>query len=498
MEFPRACGILLHPTSLPSRFGIGDLGQAAYAFVDFLEESGAKLWQVLPLGHTSYGDSPYFCVSAFAGNPLLVSPEMLVEDGLLDEADLTDVPDFPVNRVDYGWVIDYKFKLLRKSFDYFQKQGESRLRDQFFRFTEDPATHWWMDDFTLFMAIKAKHDGKSWLEWEDKYRRRDPRTMEHIRQAEEETIEFQKYMQYLFFRQWTAVRNYAHEKGIQIIGDIPIFVAMDSADTWANPDLFYFDSDLHPTVVAGVPPDYFSQTGQLWGNPLYRWDVNEQHGYYWWIERFKMAFAMYDRIRIDHFRGFEAYWEIPAGAETAVEGRWVKGPNERLFFAVQQVLGDLPIIAEDLGVITPEVECLRDMFDFPGMKILQFAFDGDPHNAYLPHNHVQNCVVYTGTHDNETMMGWFKSLPASDQQYVLEYLNPKTKKDLHWHFVRSALASVADTVIIPLQDLLGLGSSARMNTPSIEKGNWRWRFTEDKLTKPLATRLKKLVTLYGR
>ncbi len=497
MKFSRSSGILLHPTSLPSKYGIGDLGQSAYDFVDFMAKSGIKLWQVLPLGYTSYGDSPYFCVSAFAGNPLLVSPGKLVEDKLLPESELEKVPDFPKDKVDFGWVIDYKFELLKKSFDYFQKNGSVELKEQLSRFAESP-TQWWMNNFTLYMAIKKDQGDVSWLEWEPKYRSRDPKALEDAKTSFADTIEFHKYVQYIFFRQWTALKKYTNEKGIEIIGDIPIFVAMDSADTWANTNLFYFDEDQNPFVVAGVPPDYFSKTGQLWGNPLYRWDVNEQQGYRWWIERFKMAFAIFDRIRIDHFRGFESYWEIKADAKTAIKGRWVKGPNEKLFYAVQNELGELPIIAEDLGIITPQVKRLRDMFNFPGMKILQFAFGSGNGNEYLPHNHIENCVIYTGTHDNDTIRGWYKHARPEEKHHLLRYLGMKRGRNIHWHLIQIAMASVADTVIIPMQDFFGLGEEARMNIPSTEEGNWHWRFTADMLTDELGKAVKNLVKYCGR
>lgn len=493
--FPRSSGVLLHPTSLPGRFGIGDLGEPAYRFVDFLVEARQSLWQVLPLGPTGYGDSPYQAFSSFAGNPLLISLEELVKEGALPSDALEVTPRFPDDRVSFGVVIEFKMAILRQSFHYFQEHASRAQRQEFARFCD--AERGWLDDYALFMALKGHHAGAVWNTWEPKIARREPQALARWRQELATPVAFQQYLQYQFFRQWAAVKGYANRQGIRIVGDVPIFVAHDSADVWAHPELFYLDESGSPTVVAGVPPDYFSETGQLWGNPLYRWDVMAQDGYAWWIERMRMAFRLVDVIRLDHFRGFEGYWEVPATERTAVRGRWVKGPGAAFFQALQQALGDVPIIAEDLGVITPEVEALRDGFGFPGMKILQFAFATDSGNEFLPHNYPRHCVVYTGTHDNDTTVGWFHSAPEQERTYCLQYLGTDGR-EIHWDLIRLAMMSVADTVVFPLQDLLGLGTEARMNYPSRLGGNWAWRFTAEMLTEEIRDRLAGLTETYGR
>lgn len=495
MTFTRSSGILLHPTSLPGQFGIGDLGTAAYEFVDFLVASGQRLWQVLPLGPTGYGDSPYQCFSAFAGNPLLISLEELVKEGSLSPSDVADMPRFPVDRVDYGRVIRFKMSILRRSFQQFEAQASWAQQGEFLTFCD--ANQHWLDDYALFMAIKDHFGGAAWSEWDADIATRDPETMARWTEKLEDQVRFYRYLQFQFFRQWLALKRYANQRRIRIIGDIPIFVAYDSADVWSHPDLFYLDEQGRPTVVAGVPPDYFSPTGQLWGNPLYRWDVMAQDSYAWWIERFRAAFKLFDIVRVDHFRGFEAYWEVPATAETAVNGRWVKAPGLAFFQSVEQVLGKLPIIAEDLGVITPEVEAIRDTFGFPGMKVLQFAFDTDATNEFLPHNYERNCVVYTGTHDNDTTRGWFESRSPEVRSFVLKYLGTDGR-NIHWDFIRLALGSVANTAVVPLQDVFGLGTEARMNYPSQSSGNWTWRFAPDMLTDEIATHLYTLAEVYGR
>jgi len=485
----------LHPTSLPGRFGIGDLGEEAYRFVDFLANSGQQIWQVLPLGPTGFGDSPYQCFSAFAGNPLLISPEKLAEEGLLSPADLRDAPSFPAHRVDYGPVIEFKKALLRKSFEQFRGGATPTQREEVEAFCEQHRG--WIYNYALFMALKDAHGGAVWNTWDPNIAARKPEAMNRWKQALSESILFHTYVQVQFFKQWSELKHYANARGIHVIGDLPIFVAHDSADVWAHPDLFFLDKQGQPTVVAGVPPDYFSATGQLWGNPLYRWDVLAQRGYDWWIERFKQAFAMVDRVRLDHFRGFEAYWEVPAMEKTAVRGRWVKGPGADLFNALKKALGALPIIAEDLGVITPEVTALREQFGFPGMKVLQFAFTG-PENTYLPHHFTQNLVVYTGTHDNDTAVGWFTGSSTPEERvYALKYLGTDGSQ-IHWDLIRLAFASVADAAIVPLQDVLGLDTEARMNFPSRASGNWSWRYTPDGLTDEVGEKLGDLTVIYGR
>jgi len=498
MRFPRSGGVLLHPTSFPSRYGIGDLGDAAYDFVDFLVKSKQTLWQVLPLGPTGYGDSPYQSFSAFAGNPLLISPDRLVRDGFLPAEELEDVPDFPAHRVDYGRVIPYKNDLFRRAHAHFQAHGTAEQREAFERFCTEHAG--WLEDFALFMALKAyhaQHDSGVWNTWPRDIVRREPAAMQRWAQRLAGEIAFHKFQQFLFFRQWLELKAYANERGIRIIGDVPIFVALDSADVWANQELFYLKENGEPSVVAGVPPDYFSETGQRWGNPLYRWERMAEDGYSWWAARLRMALTQADIVRLDHFRGFEAYWEIPAEEPTAAVGRWVKGPGAAFFEAMEEALGQLPIIAEDLGVITPEVEELRDRFGFPGMKILQFAFGGERNSAFLPHNFSPNCVVYTGTHDNDTIIGWYNSASEEERDHVRRYL-ARDGSDIAWDMIRLAYASVADMAIATMQDLMRLGNEARMNYPSRASGNWQWRYTPDMLTDEIAEWLAEITELYGR
>ncbi|MFN3704384.1 MAG: 4-alpha-glucanotransferase [Thermoflexales bacterium] len=491
----RASGILLHPTSLPGCFGIGDLGESAYRFVDFLVESGQSFWQVLPLGPTGYGDSPYQCFSAFAGNPLLISPQRLVEENALDPAALSDVPPFPVERVDYGWVIQWKRALLQRSFVHFLQHADAQQQRAFEQFCAENAR--WLDDYALFMALKEAHEGAPWNTWEDDIARYAPGAVARARTRLSVQMQQQRYYQFQFFQQWHALKRYANARGVRIIGDIPIFVAFDSADAWAHRELFHIDERGNPTVIAGVPPDYFSPTGQRWGNPLYRWEVMSQQGYRWWIERCRAAFALFDLVRIDHFRGFESYWEVPANEPTAVNGRWVKGPGEALFRALRDALGELPIIAEDLGIITDAVRALRDALGFPGMRVLHFAFVADASSEFLPHNYVRNTVAYLGTHDNDTTIGWFEKLDAQTRQHVLDYTGT-AGREIHWELIRLLMMSVADLVIFTLQDVLGLGSEARMNFPGRADGNWQWRFTWEMMTPEVSARLCKLARTYGR
>jgi len=495
MRFPRSSGLLLHPSSLPGPWGIGDLGPAAYQFVDALVRAGQSLWQLLPLGPTGYGDSPYQCFSAFAGNPLLVSPDRLVDLGLLDRAELERAAaehSLSPDAVDYGAVYHFKLPLLRRSFERLGASPE--LAAAFRRFREEQAG--WLDDYALFMTLKDAHGGAGWNSWDPGLRDREPAALAAARQEHAAAIEIQQFLQFLFYSQWAPLKAYANERGISIIGDAPIFVAYDSADVWANRELFFLDDEGNPTVVAGVPPDYFSATGQRWGNPLYRWDRMRRDGYAWWVARLRQTFTQVDILRLDHFRGFAAYWEVPADQDTAINGRWVRGPGADLFQALDRQLGGLPIIAEDLGLITPDVLELRDQFGFPGMKVLQFAFS-DSENVYLPHNHTPNSVVYTGTHDNDTTVGWFRELSEADREWVRAYLG-RDGHDIAWELLRLAMMSVADMAIVPLQDVLRLGGEARMNQPGRLGGNWAWRFRAGQLDDGLIAGLRFLTTIYGR
>jgi len=502
MRFERASGILLHPTSLPGPFGIGDLGPGAYRWVDWLAGTGCKLWQVLPLGPTGYGDSPYQCFSAFAGNPYLISPEFLLRDNLLHSNDLIEHLDFDPGRVDYGTLIPWKLNLLERAFIRFSSDPGTihadpltSLRASFDAFCTENAS--WLDDYALFMAIKEAHGGGSWDDWPESLRKRDPTALDEARKTLAASILRFTFYQFAFFLQWNALRDYAHQKGLQIIGDIPIFVANDSSDVWSHPDLFFLDADLMPTVVAGVPPDYFSPTGQLWGNPLYRWEVHKFTGYKWWLERLRATLKMVDILRIDHFRGFAGYWEIPAGNPTAEIGQWVPGPGADFFNAIKASLGtDLPIIAEDLGIITPDVTSLRDQFALPGMKVLQFGFSG-PDNPFLPHSYLQNCVVYTGTHDNDTARGWYKSAPEDEKDFARRYLGVDGS-DFARDLIRTAWMSTAVFALAPLQDFLALGAEARFNFPSRLGGNWEWRMPEAALSGELQESIKELNWLYQR
>jgi 4-alpha-glucanotransferase len=491
----RASGLLLHPTSLPGRFGIGDLGPEASRWVDFLAAAGQKLWQVLPLGPTGYGDSPYQSFSAFAGNPYLVSPERLLEDGLLESADLAGVPAFPADRVDYGPVIEWKLEILAKAHARFAAGAGPGLRADYDGFCQAQAG--WLEDFALFMALKESHGGATWTLWEKGLIAREPAALAAARERLAVAVDSQRFRQFLFFRQWSAVRACARAAGVRIIGDLPIFVAHDSADVWAHPEIFQLDAKGAPAVMAGVPPDYFAKTGQLWGNPLYRWDVLARDGYAWWVERLRATFEVVDIARLDHFRGFEAYWEVPGGQATAEKGRWVKGPGAAFFESVRAALGALPIIAEDLGFVTPEVLALRDRLALPGMKILQFAFDKGALHPFLPHNFPTNCVVYTGTHDNDTTRGWYASAPEPQRHFARSYLGCEGG-DFTWELIRAGMASVADTFIAPLQDVLDLGPEARMNLPGRLGGNWGWRFRRGQLTDAERERLLGLTETYGR
>ncbi len=501
MKFPRRSGVLLHPTSLPGRFGIGGLGDEAYRFIDFLAAARQTYWQILPLSPTGYGDSPYQTLSAFAGNPMLISPERLVEAGHLSDDDLRDAPNFPNDRVDFGTAIPYKTDLLDRAFANFRARGSDVQRVAFARFSDEHA--FWLDDFSLFMALKETHDLQPWYEWERELKMRQRDALARARATLADRIENEKFRQWLFAEQWLAVKRYANERGVRIIGDIPIFVSEDSADVWAHTNLFFFDKDLHPTVVSGVPPDYFSATGQLWGHPLYRWDLMARNGYAWWIARFRAAFNYVDVVRIDHFRGFYNYWQIPAGEKTAVKGEWIKGPGANLFNAVTAALGDVAIIAEDLGEFDAEsragVDALQTEFGFPGMKVLHFAFGSGPDNIHLPHNYTRDFVAYTGTHDNDTSFGWYQvSSTEQERDYARKYTR-SDGSDIAWDFIRLAWASVANTAITTVQDLLDLGHDARMNTPStVGPPNWCWRVLPGALNDAIAARLSELTAIYGR
>ena len=494
-SFYREGGVLLHPTSLPGPYGIGDIGPAAWRWIDWLTEAGCQIWQILPLGPTGYGDSPYQSFSSFAGNPLLISPERLVADGLLTVDDLEPLPEFPYDRVDFGTVIEYKERLLTLATERFRQDPAHPYREDFQIYCQGQAS--WLDDFALFMAIKGEHDGIPWIDWEPSLALRQQDALAEAKERLVAEIESHRFRQFLFSYQWETVRQRSVQKDLKIIGDIPIFVAHDSADVWAHPEFFLLDDTGMPTVVAGVPPDYFSPSGQRWGNPLYRWDKLREDGYSWWLSRLEKVLSLVDFVRLDHFRGFEAYWEIPVEAAGAESGRWVTGPGADFLEAARQALGHLPIIAEDLGLITPEVVALREAFDLPGMKVLQFAFDSDATHEYLPHNFERHCVVYTGTHDNDTTRGWYESVPDETQDFCRRYLRCNDE-NISWKMIKAAWSSVAERAVAPMQDLLEQGSEARMNFPSRADGNWQWRLTSDQLTPQLAKRMREMNALYGR
>ena len=493
MNLPRSSGILLHPTSLPNRYGIGDLGKSAYKFIDFLHNSGCKLWQTLPLGPTGYGDSPYQSFSTFAGNPYLISPDLLLEEDLLHPNDLKEELDFDNDLVDYGRVISWKLNLLERAFIRFERDPNLGRRNlDIFREKNSD----WLEDYALFMALKEANGGGSWIGWDESLRNREKAALAKAREELKPAIDRFTFYQFLFFRQWDALRMYAKEKNIQIIGDIPIFVSYDSSDVWANPELFFIDEKKLPTVVAGVPPDYFSETGQLWGNPLYKWKKHKAENYVWWVKRMSAVLNMVDVVRLDHFRGFAGYWEVPAKELTAVNGRWVPGPGADIFERLKDELGGLPIIAEDLGEITPDVFELRDQFNLPGMKIFQFAFS-DENNPFLPHHYPENCVAYTGTHDNDTARGWYESASEYEKDFARRYLSVDGS-DFAWDLIRSLWHSRANFVLAPMQDLLSLGTEARMNYPGRLGGNWGWRMKEDEMSDALLGKLKKINERAGR
>lgn len=510
IDISRASGILLHPTSLHGRYGIGELGPEAFEFIDFLEAAGQKLWQVLPLNPTGYGDSPYQCFSAFAGNPLLISLELLGETGLLDRATLRHAPEFCDCAVDFGRVIPHKRDCLRAAAETFFHEASAGQISEFETFRE--AQRCWLPDFALFMAAKEAHGGVAWTEWDRALALRDPKALDCWRRRLGKEIANHEYWQFEFSRQWETIQKRCGERGIHIMGDAPIYVAHDSADVWANQHLFWLDESGRPVKVAGVPPDYFSASGQLWGNPIYRWDLMRDTGYQWWIDRLRAIFSRFEIIRLDHFRGFEAYWEVPAGESTAVNGRWVKGPGRELFVALWNALGRLPLVAENLGVITPEVEALRTEFGFPGMAIAQFAFSKDAQApTFRPHNYVRELVAYTGGHDNDTMLGWWRSGIEDSTRTEADLVKEKndtaayfgvTKEQLdrevNWIFIRAVYQSVANIVLVPMQDILGLGSESRMNLPGSMGRNWKWRMRPGSLRPELAERLRQFTQIYER
>lgn len=501
MKFLRRSGILLHPTSLPGRFGIGNFGAEALRFIDFLAESGQTYWQVLPLSPPDFSNSPYDGLSAFAGNPILINPEELVKDGFLTNDDIINLPNFPDSIVDFKSVIPLNAQLLYKAYYNFKAKTSTKHKNDFNLFCEN--NKYWLDDFSLFIALMRHHDNLPWYKWDEKIKRRDSNAIDFWRKELAESIEKQKFFQWQFYKQWLTVKKYANKKGIKIIGDIPIFVSMNSADVWANTKLFYFDKNLKPKVISGVPPDYFSSTGQLWGHPLYNWKVIAENNYDWWIKRFQMALTQADIIRIDHFRGLYNYWEVPAQEKTAINGKWRKGPGEDFFNTVIEKLGDIQIIAENLGDFDKAsfkgVENLRKKFDFPGMKILQFAFSNDATDLFLPHNYENDCVVYTGTHDNDTTFGWYKSTSTEKERDFARRYMAVSGSDIAWDLIRLGWSSVADTAITTVQDLLSLDHDCRMNTPStVGPQNWSWRVKPGALTQDIANRLRELTSIYNR
>lgn len=503
MEFKRAAGTLVHPTSLPSAYGMGDLGEGARRMVDFLAETGQRLWQILPLTPPGNGHSPYAAYSAFASNPYLISPDLLFEKGLVDAGDLDEgrVPES--TWIDYDAVCAYKERLFRKASGRFYAGGDSGTHDgepgAYERYRAFCSEHeYWLADYALFMACLEHFDYRPWTEWDAPLRRREPDAVERYRRKLDEAVRRHRWLQFEFQEQWKRLRRYAHENGIRIIGDLPIFVDHNSCDVWAGQHNFELDREGARQWVAGVPPDYFSETGQLWGNPLYRWDRMEADGYAWWINRFRHMFDAVDAVRVDHFRGFDAYWRVRAEEETAMNGEWVDGPGKKLFDRLQQELGKLAIIAEDLGLITERVRKLRRACGFPGMKVLQFAFGGDPANDFLPHNYTSsNAVVYTGTHDNNTSLGWYEAAPEVERHHVREYMQCDGSR-IHWDMIRLAMLSVAGQAVIPLQDYMGLDARHRMNVPGTVEGNWRWRFTTEMLERVDRAHIRHLIELSNR
>lgn len=493
----RSSGILMHIASLPSEFGIGDFGKGAYEFIDFLEKSNQKIWQILPLGPTGYGDSPYQSFSAFAGNPYFIDLKDLVNEKLIENSDLSELKkNGKINRIDYGFIYNKKLPILRKAYEEFKRQEKLHELNNF-----KNENNYWIVDYSLYMALKNKFNNKNWLDWPLEYKNREKEIMEIAKSELIDDINYHIFLQFQFFKQWLKIKKYANDKNIKIIGDIPIFVALDSADAWSKSEMFLFDENKNPEKIAGCPPDFFSETGQLWGNPLYNWDILENEKYGWWIERVKTCFKYHDIVRIDHFRGFESYWAIPVNAKTAVDGKWEKGPGMKLFNAIKKELGNKPIIAEDLGFLTPEVKNLLEESGYPGMKILIFAFNAGSESDYLPHKYSENCVAYTGTHDNDTVLGWYIHAKKEDKEYCDSYLRKIEEivsSEINWKFIEAIWNSKAMVAIAPIQDIIGLDNTGRINTPSTSEGNWNWRLTADKLTDKRAERLRQLTIKSNR
>ncbi|MBO6577089.1 MAG: 4-alpha-glucanotransferase [Rhodothermales bacterium] len=504
MTDTRQSGLLLHITSLPGPYGIGDLGAEAYRFADFLAEAGQTIWQVLPVVPTGYGESPYASPSTFAGNPNLISPDLLREDGLLSEADLSDVPDFPEGHVDFAAAIAFKKTLLTNAYEAFVAGGSRIPRGDYEVYCRRHQN--WLDAYALFDTIKDAHEQVEWTAWPRELAMREDAAIGAFIEANRAQIDMRRFWQFLFDRQWSNLKRYCNERKIRIFGDLPIYVAQDSADVWSSPELFHLDENGNATVVAGVPPDYFSETGQRWGNPIYRWDRMEHSGFDWWKRRMARILEQVDLVRLDHFRGFEAFWEVPASEPTAINGRWVRGPGAELFHALTEHLGPLPVVAENLGVITDGVTNLMKRFGYPGMAILEFAFDAGPDNSFLPHNYSTDLVAYTGTHDNDTFVGWWTNTQSTQDAevtqraltYAREYLEVSDDTEVHWRAIRALMASVAAMVVTPMQDVLGVGSEGRLNTPGVAAGNWGWRMPGDAVTADLTRRIKTLTSVYGR
>ncbi|REL38738.1 4-alpha-glucanotransferase [Rhodohalobacter sp. SW132] len=495
MRFPRSSGTLVHPTSFPSKYGMGDMGREAYTFIDFLESTRQTIWQVLPLGPTGYGNSPYASYSAFAGNAYLISLDLLHEKGLLSRQECQDA-ELPVSvTAEYEKSYQNKEKLYQIAFRRYKNAATASDKKKLSTFKK--SNKYWLEDYTLFMACSISNNRDSWNTWDPDVAQRKTSALKKLRKEFADEIEYHTWLQFEFFNQWYALKEYANSKNIRVVGDIPIFVDHNSADVWSHPEYFEVDKQGNRKLVAGVPPDYFSETGQLWGNPLYKWSKLKKDNFSWWIERFRQMFDLYDLIRVDHFRGFDEYWEVAASEKTAIKGHWVKAPGTELFETIKKELGELPIIAEDLGVMTPTVEELRDKFNFPGMKILQFAFDSDSTNNFLPHNYSQNCVTYTGTHDNDTSIGWYQSAPEVEQHRAREYTR-SDGNNIHWELVRLGMLSVADQAIFPLQDFMNLDSSHRMNTPGTVGSNWMWRYTPDMLENVDSDYIRKLIEMSNR
>ncbi len=503
MKNERLAGVLMHPTSLPGPYGIGDFGPEAYKFADFLANASAGLWQILPMGPTGYGNSPYSARSTFAGNILLISMDVLMESGYLERDELADMPDFRERRIDFRAVETWKVPLLFKAAKRFRDSADDRERRNYEKFCREQA--FWLEDYAVFAsAVDEIGDSRWFSHWDRELGFRDPEALQLWQTTHSREIELRKVLQYFFFTQWLAIKSYANARGVELVGDIPIFVAADSADAWVNLHLFKTDTSGRFSVQSGVPPDFFSATGQLWGTPLYNWEEHEEELMQWWLHRIRHALRMTDIIRIDHFRGLESYWEVAADDVTAIDGRWVKAPGDTLFSRMQDELGEVPVIAEDLGVMTPEVAALRDNFALPGMKILQFAFDRigpgelDPANDFLPHNYSRNCVAYTGTHDNDTTLGWFEALDDADRDVVRRYL-ARPDDDMVWSMIRAVMASVARYAVFPMQDLLSLGTDCRMNKPAtVGDENWSWRMLPGENGAFVDARFREMVRLYGR